>query len=67
MANVIKEIFWIIGCLVFALILFAMIFTATGQQFLWKAIEPAMSNHWSECTMDNGVERSLVYEEMFNR
>ena len=43
-----------------------MIFSKTGQEFLWKAIEPAMLDQWSLSTMDNGGERTLIYENQFN-
>lgn len=63
--KLIKIVFIVIGTLVVTLTLFNMIFSKTGQEFLWKAIEPAMLDQWSLSTMDNGGERTLIYENQF--
>ena len=63
--NLIKIVFIAVGTLLVSLILFDMIFSKGGQEFLWKAIEPAMLNQWTLSTMDNGGERTLIYEEQF--
>lgn len=63
--NMIKTVFSILGTLMVSIILFLTIFTASGQQFLWRAIEPAMVRTWRESTMDNGAERTAIYEDSF--
>ena len=63
--KLIKIVFITIATLIISIILFTMIFSKGGQEFLWKAIEPAMLNQWTLSTMDNGGERTLIYEEQF--
>lgn len=64
--NLIKHVFSIIGTLLVSIILYTMIFTVTGQQFLWRAIEPFLLDEWNQCTMDNGAARTVIYEDMFS-
>lgn len=63
--NLIKTTFSIIGTLLVSLILFLIIFTADGQQFLWRAIEPALEEQWSQSSMDSGADRTEIYESQF--
>ena len=63
--NLIKTTFSIIGTLLVSLILFIMLLSATGQNFLWKAIEPVMLDQWRQCSMDNGARRTVVFESTF--
>ena len=67
MHNTIGDVVKIIGALIVSLVLFGMLFSSKGQNFLWGRIEPVMQNHWEDVTMDNGVERSLILEEEFDR
>lgn len=63
--SLIKTVFSIIGTLLVSLILFTMIFTQTGQGFIWRAVEPMMLDQWRQSTMDNGAGRTVIYEEQF--
>lgn len=65
MSSLIKNVFLIIGSLVAALLMGIVIFSSTGQQFIWSGIHPVMEDQWNQCTMDNGAERSNIYEEAF--
>lgn len=64
--SLIKTIFVIVGTLLVSLIMYSIIFTPKGQQFLWSAIEPAMVNQWEESSMDSGRDRTEIYDEEFN-
>lgn len=64
--SLIKTIFVIVGTLLVSLIMYSIIFTPNGQQFLWSAIEPAMVNQWKESSMDSGRDRTEIYDEEFN-
>lgn len=64
--NLIKIMFSVLGTLLVGIVLFTMIFTATGQNFMWKVIEPAMLDQWRQCSMDNGAKRTVIYEREFN-
>lgn len=64
--SLIKYMFSIIGTLLVSIILFTMIFGTFGQQLLWRVIEPAMLTQWEESTMDNGAERTIVFEKQFD-
>lgn len=63
--SLIRTVFSIIGTLLVSLILFTMIFTQTGQSFIWTAVEPMMLDQWRQSTMDNGAGRTVIYEEQF--
>lgn len=65
--NLIKSTFVILGTLLVSIILFTMIFTAAGQNFMWKAIEPAMVNQWRDSTLNNGAARTYVYEKEYKK
>lgn len=64
--SLIKIMFSVLGTLLVSIILFTMIFTATGQNFMWKVIEPVMLDQWRQCSMDNGAKRTVIYEQEFN-
>lgn len=64
--NLIKTVFIIVATLLVSIILFSMIFTSFGQQFLWRAIEPALLDTWRQCTMNNGADRTAIYESEFD-
>ena len=63
--NLIKYMFSIIGTLLVSIILFILIFGTVGQQTMWKVIEPTMIRQWQESTLDNGAERTIVFEKQF--
>ena len=63
--SIISGVFKIIGALVLALIVFNLICSAAGQTFLWQGIHPALEITYLQSTMDNGVERSVVFEDEF--
>lgn len=63
--SLIKTIFIILGTLLVSIIVYLLIFTPTGQQFLWNTIEPAMINQWEESSMDSGRDRTAVYDSEF--
>ena len=63
--NLIKLVFTILATLFVSAILFTMIFGEAGQNLLWRAIEPVMLEQWRATTMDNGGDRTLIYEEQF--
>ena len=65
--NLIKFVFTILATLLISIILFIMIFGPTGQNFMWRAIEPVMLEQWRASTMDNGGDRTLIYEEQFKK
>lgn len=65
--SLIQKVFSILGTLLVSLILFSMIFTAVGQNFLWRAIEPAMENQWKDSTLNNGAARTYVYEKEYDK
>ncbi len=65
--SMIKLVFSILGTLLISIILFIMVMGTVGQQFFWRAIEPTMLDQWTQSTMDNGAERTMVYEEQFER
>lgn len=52
--------------LVVSLVLWFLIFGAVGRTFMWNAIEPAMVNHWSECTLQDGKILSDTFSKVFN-
>lgn len=58
--------FSIIGTLLVSIILFILIFGTVGQQTMWKVIEPTMIRQWQESTLDNGAERTIVFEKQFD-
>ena len=64
--NLIKYLFSIIGTLLVSIILFILIFGTVGQQTMWKVIEPTMIRQWQESTLDNGAERTIVFEKQFD-
>ena len=64
--NLIKYMFTIIGTLLVSIILFILIFGAVGQQAMWKVIEPTMIRQWQESTLDNGAERTIIFEKQFD-
>lgn len=64
--DLIKHVFSIIATLLVSIILFTMIFTASGQQFLWRAIEPFLLDEWNQCTMNNGAARTIIYEDLYS-
>lgn len=64
--NLIKTMFVVMGTLLISLIMYSIIFTPSGQKFLWSAIEPAMINQWEESSMDSGRDRTEIYDEEFN-
>lgn len=64
--NLIKYMFSIIGTLLVSIILFILIFGTVGQQTMWKIIEPTMIRQWQESTLDNGAERTIVFEKQFD-
>ena len=64
--NLIKYMFSIIGTLLVSIILFILIFGTVGQQTMWKVIEPTMIRQWQESTLDNGAERTIVFEKQFD-
>ena len=63
--NLIKLVFSILATLLASIILFIMIFGPTGQNMMWRAIEPVMLEQWRGSTMDNGGDRTLIYEHQF--
>ena len=63
--SLIKTVFSIVGTLLVSIVLFTMIFTASGQQFIWRAVEPAMLEQWRESTMDNGGRRTEINKKKF--
>lgn len=63
--NLIKYVFSIIGTLLVSIILFILVFGTLGQQTFWKIIEPTMIRQWQESTLDNGAERTIVFEKQF--
>ena len=65
--GLIKQTFVILGTLLVSIIMFTIIFGTVGQQFMWRAIEPAMINQWQESTLDNGAERTIVYEDQYDK
>ena len=65
LTNIIKSVFSIIAVLLVSLVLWAMIFGATGRTIMWQAIEPAMAKHWSECTMKDGKVLSDTFSGVF--
>lgn len=64
--NLIKYMFSIIGTLLLSILLFILIFGTVGQQTMWKIIEPTMIRQWQESTLDNGAERTIVFEKQFD-
>lgn len=64
--NLIVQVFKIIGILLISYILFYMIFSTNGQNLLWYAGRDAVENIWNESTMNNGADRTLVYENFFD-
>ena len=64
--NLIKYMFSIIGTLLVSIILFILIFGTVGQLTMWKVIEPTMIRQWQESTLDNGAERTIVFEKEFD-
>lgn len=64
--SLIKYMFSIIGTLLVSIILFILIFGTVGQQTMWKVIEPTMIRQWQESTLDNGAERTIVFEKQFD-
>lgn len=64
--NLIKYVFSIIGTLLVSILLFILIFGTVGQQTMWKVIEPTMIRQWQESTLDNGAERTIVFEKQFD-
>ena len=64
--NLIKYMFSIIGTLLVSILLFILIFGTVGQQTMWKIIEPTMIRQWQESTLDNGAERTIVFEKQFD-
>ena len=64
--NLIKYMFSIIGTLLVSILLFILIFGTVGQQTMWKIIEPTMIRQWHESTLDNGAERTIVFEKQFD-
>lgn len=64
--NLIKYMFSIIGTLLVSILLFILIFGTVGQQTMWKVIEPTMIRQWQESTLDNGAERTIVFEKQFD-
>lgn len=64
--NLIKYMFSIIGTLMLSILLFILIFGTVGQQTMWKIIEPTMIRQWQESTLDNGAERTIVFEKQFD-
>lgn len=67
MPSLIKTVFTILGILVAALLMAQILFSSGGQTFMWRAIHPAIERQWSNCTMDNGAERSSAYDELFDK
>lgn len=65
--SLIKNVFSILGTLLVSLLIYSVLFTSVGQQFMWQAIEPAMEDQWRKSTMNNGVNRTEIYEESFNK
>ena len=63
--NLIIKVFKIIGILLISYILFYMIFSTNGQNLLWSAGKNAVENTWNESTMNNGADRTLIYEDFF--
>jgi hypothetical protein len=64
--GMIKFVFLILGTLLVGMIMFTILFGTAGQQMMWNAIEPAMLEKWRQSTMDNGAERTLIYERQFD-
>ena len=64
--SLIKYMFSIIGTLLVSIILFILIFGTVGQQTMWKVIEPTMIRQWQESTLDNGAERTIIFEKQFD-
>ncbi len=63
--SLIIKVFKIIGILLISYILFYMIFSTNGQNLLWNAGKSAVENTWNESTMNNGGDRTLIYENFF--
>ena len=66
MNSYIKTVFSIIAVLIVSMVLWYLIFGAAGRTFMWNAIEPAMQNHWSECTMQDGKVLSDTFAQVFD-
>lgn len=67
MKSMIKTVFIIIGVLTASLLMYLLLFSSTGQTFMWNAIRPAMEQQWNMSSMNNGVGRSEIYENSFKR
>ena len=63
--SLVKLVFTILATLLVSIILFIMVFGSTGQNMMWRAIEPMMIEQWIGTTMDNGGDRTLIYERQF--
>lgn len=65
--NLIVSVFRIIGILLISYLLFYLIFSTTGQEILWNGGKTAIEKNWNESTMNNGADRTLIYEDLFDK
>lgn len=65
MENHILSVFKILGILMLSLLLWGFFFGASGRTLMWRAIEPAMRNHWVQVTMNDGKDVGDAYREVF--
>ena len=67
MSEMIKSVGKIVFALMVSLLLFSMLFTQAGQGFLWDAASGAVEDQWLRSSMNNGYDRTMAYEEQFDR
>lgn len=67
MHGFVKDIGKIVIALMASLLLFAVLFTQAGQGFLWDAASNAIEDQWRRSSMNNGYDRTMAYEEQFDR
>lgn len=66
MDSMIKQVFQIVAILTVSLFLWGFIMGAAGRTSMWRAIEPAIQQHWSESTMKDGKIVSDTFSDVFD-
>ncbi len=66
MKDVILKVFLVLGSLIASLIIYAMIFSGEYQDFIWGYIDSEIQEEWLECSMNNGSDRTEIYEGYFD-